>query len=1013
MRKVKVKDSYALAGEMYKSVPKLFFFLLACVLILDIGSSLLWDYLLPDYRVIATFISGLVLVIFLVPLFYFFVRRPTLKYVAKNSDKLQLEAQVLHEITEGVATTSNLEELLHLIQVSISKVMYAENCFFALYDEEKGLFSFPYFVDKYDDPPEGEHPLEKSCTAYILRQGKSMLIPGDVFLKLVSKGEVELVGSFSPSWMGIPLRTSSKTVGVLVLQHYEEENVYDKKHLRFLDSIAGQVANVIERKRAEEKLEKSFSLLNATLESTADGILVVDKDRNITKYNKKFSELWAIPESLPKGDDSWLRQFILDQVVDPEGLRKRNVEIYEDEEGTSFDILECKDSRFFERYSQPQRFEGRPVGRVWSFRDITERKRAERELRDSEEKLRTFFEKSPVGIEIYDANGIQVDINKTALEIFGISEKNDSLGFDLFSGTSLSPDLKEKLLKGDQIDYSAFFDFEEVKKRDQYKTSRQGKAEINYSITPLRSNEKVITGYLVLIQDITERRKAERELRDSEEKLRTYFEESPVGIEIYDAEGFQTDVNKAAMEIFGMPYKNFEPRFNLFKSIYLSDGQKEQLRKGTQVNVTIPFDFDKINSLDYYGASTRKGVADLQYLITPLKSHEEETPRGYLLLVQDFTERLRAELELREKENRYRTLFESANDAIFIMGRELFVNCNQMTLTIFECSSKEDFIGHSPWELSPEYQPDGRRSELSAKEKIEDAFNGKSQRFYWKHITLKGRLFDAEVLLNRVEVDSAYFLQAVVRDITEKKKADDLLRESEIRLRELNASKDRFFSIIAHDLKSPFNAIIGFSDLLAAKMKEKDYESIAELAELIQKSSERTMNLLVNLLEWARSQTGRVKFEPEGIPVSRIVKEAVDALKDVASHKSITVSAKTQAGDKVFADKDMVSTILRNLVSNALKFTNVGGTVDISTEKNESHILFKVKDSGVGIKKENMERLFHIDESYSHPGTLNEKGTGLGLLICKEFIEKNGGHIWVESEVGKGSTFSFILPTEK
>lgn len=862
--------------EVFKSPVRLVISLIIVILVIDVGVTMLLRAFPIYYNNLKGLVDAVVLVVLIGPVLYFLVFKPMLHFIVRNV-RLQKEDQVLYEITQGVTSALNLEELLKLIHTSISKVLYAENCFFALYDQEKSKFSFSYFVDKYDDAPEGWVSLEKSCTAYVLKKGESMLMPGDLFMKLSEKGEVELIGSFSPSWMGIPLKTSSKTIGILVLQHYEKENVYDEGHLRFLDSIASQVANVIERKRAEENLEKSFSLLSATLESTADGIVVVDKNRKITDFNRKFAELWHIPESVLKNrNGEELKAYMIRQMKEPDVVRKVNDEIYKDEEKTSFDIMECKDGRIFERYSQPQRMEGKVLGRVWSYRDITERRKSERELQASEERFRTVFENSPIGIEIYNGDGIQLDINKTALDIFGIAKKKDSLGFNLFSGTSLNTDLKNKLLRGDRISYTSSFDFEKVKKLGQYKTSKQGKSELHYSITPLKSNDKTVVGYLMLIQDITERLNAERELK--------------------------------------------------------------------------------------------------------------------------------------EQEIRYRTLFESANDAIFIMGRSIFINCNRMTLQIFECENKDDFIGHSPWELSPEYQPSGYTSEKLAQEKIEDAFNGTPQRFYWKHRTLKGNLFDAEVVLNRVEMDGAYYLQAVVRDITERKKADDLLKENEIRLRELNASKDRFFSIIAHDLKSPFNAILGFSDLLTEKIREKDYDDIEDLSGLIQTSAERTMNLLTGLLDWARSQTGRVKFEPKTISVRDIVDETIDSLKDVSDHKSIGIDVDIKEVEEVYADEVMMGTVLRNLVSNAIKFTHMGGKVAIAARQDNGMTLFKVKDTGIGIEKENLKKLFSIDEGYSNPGTLNEQGTGLGLLICKEFVEKHGGHIWAESEKGNGSTFWFTFP---
>ncbi len=880
MKRPSSSNSSKITKEVFKSPVKLVISLILIILIIDIGITVLIKILPINNDKISGLFDSFLLIILIGPALYFLVFRPMLHYVAKST-RIQLQEQVLYEITEGMTTTSNLAELLKLIHTSIGKVLYAENFYFALYDHEKGIFSFPYFVDKYDDPPEGSSPLEKSCTAYIFHKGKSMLIPTKVFQQLVDEGEVELVGSFSPSWVGIPLRVSPKTIGVMVLQHYENENMYDEGHLKFLDSIASQVANVIERKRAEDELEQSVSLLTATLESTEDGILVLDKSGEIVNYNCKFAELWRISESvLEMHDGKKLMSIIKDQLKEPDGIVKANKEIFSNEDRISYDSMELKDGRIFERYSQPQRAEGKVIGRVWSYRNITERRKAERELQESEEKFRTFFEKSPVGIDIYDAKGDLIDINKTSLEMFGIVNKEDVIGLNLNDGTSLNNELLDQLQQGSQIDYNAYFDFDEIRRQDQFNTTKRGKTDLHYSVTPLKSakDEKII---------------------------------------------------------------------------------------------------------------------------------------GYLAIIQDITERLKAERELKEEENRYRTLFESANDAIFTMSKDTFLNCNQMTLQIFECEKKEDIIGHTPWEFSPEYQPGGESSKKLAKEMIDAAFEGEPQRFYWKHMAKDGTLFDADVVLNRFEVDGTFFLQVVVRDITESKKSEDLLKENEIRLRELNASKDKFFSIIAHDLKGPFNAILGFSDLLVEKTREKDYDGIDELADLLQKSSERTFNLLLNLLEWARSQIGKVKFEPEIINISKMVKRATETLKDVAIHKSILITKEIPEGDKVYADEAMFETVLRNLVSNAIKFTGVGGKIVISAEQNKKQILFKVNDNGTGMEKSDLEKLFRIDDGYSRPGTLNEKGTGLGLLICKEFVEKHGGNIWAESKPGKGSIFCFTLPSKK
>ena len=249
-----------------------------------------------------------------------------------------------------------------------------------------------------------------------------------------------------------------------------------------------------------------------------------------------------------------------------------------------------------------------------------------------------------------------------------------------------------------------------------------------------------------------------------------------------------------------------------------------------------------------------------------------------------------------------------------------------------------------------------------------------------------------------------------VRDITDRKIAEKELKESEARLSEANVTKDRFFSIIGHDLRSPFSSIIGISEILVAQIEEKDYEGIDNYARIIYDSSKRAMNLLTNLLEWSRAQTGKIKFDPEYFEFVTTINEVVALYIDSAEQKSIQISKKLPLDIPVVADKAMVKTILRNLISNAIKFTNPGGEIIIGAEQNEKELIVYVTDNGVGIKKEHIDKLFRIDYNYSTLGTNREKGTGLGLLLCKEFIEMHGGKIWAESIATKGCRFNFSLP---
>lgn len=249
-----------------------------------------------------------------------------------------------------------------------------------------------------------------------------------------------------------------------------------------------------------------------------------------------------------------------------------------------------------------------------------------------------------------------------------------------------------------------------------------------------------------------------------------------------------------------------------------------------------------------------------------------------------------------------------------------------------------------------------------------------------------------------------------LNDVSERIKTEQEIKSKNQELQKLIAEKDKFFSIIAHDLKSPFNSIIGFSEVLIEQVEKEDLESIKEYADIIRNSSKRAMNLLSNLMQWSQSQTGRMDFTPGYFEMEDIINEIVLLFTDIAAQKSITITKKLPSRMLVYADKAMISTILRNLISNALKFSNQGGRINISAEVKQNQVTISVTDTGVGMAKSVIEKIFRIDTKYSTPGTQNEMGTGLGLILCKEFIEKHNGNINIESEPGKGSKFHFTIP---
>ena len=236
------------------------------------------------------------------------------------------------------------------------------------------------------------------------------------------------------------------------------------------------------------------------------------------------------------------------------------------------------------------------------------------------------------------------------------------------------------------------------------------------------------------------------------------------------------------------------------------------------------------------------------------------------------------------------------------------------------------------------------------------------------------------------------------------------LEESENNLRDANANKDKFFSIVAHDLKSPFVGLLGITEMLETDYDDFSEDERREFIHHLYEASKNTFELLEGLLEWARAKQGKIPYNPTEFNLFSLCDSLVNLLLANAFKKEIALKNKVDVNSIVFADKNMISTVIRNLLANAIKFTPKNGNVIITSEIENNLMKISVTDSGIGISPQNQEKLFRIDVSHSTLGTNEEKGTGLGLILCKELVENHGTNIWVESEVGKGSSFIFTLP---
>ncbi len=275
-----------------------------------------------------------------------------------------------------------------------------------------------------------------------------------------------------------------------------------------------------------------------------------------------------------------------------------------------------------------------------------------------------------------------------------------------------------------------------------------------------------------------------------------------------------------------------------------------------------------------------------------------------------------------------------------------------------------------------------------------DYFIEKDREVFW---------FNAKISPRRNMEGELSGITIVARDITERKKAEEQLKE-------LNATKDTFFSILAHDLKNPFSSLHSMSELIIRDYQDLEEEDKLLVLNNIHKQTELIYNLLENLLTWSKSQSGRIEYSPEKFNLSKLVEVNMNLHQVPAGEKGVVISSNVKENFQAYGDREMINTVIRNLINNAVKFSYEGGLVEVEIQSKDSMFEVMVRDTGTGISDENVNKIFLIDQKFKTPGTSGETGTGLGLVLCMDFIQKNRGEIWCKSELGKGSSFHFTIP---
>ncbi len=627
--------------------------------------------------------------------------------------------------------------------------------------------------------------------------------------------------------------------------------------------------------------------------------------------------------------------------------------------------------------------------------NITERATIEQRLKTSEERYRNIVQNSPELILSFDLSGNIIFANAAIFKTLKYTE-SDILNKNIKNLFSEETFEEGKLNLKTLAQTSGVEDIELT-----VLTGMGSKKYLKASVSPVLVNNR-INYFNAVLTDITKKKSFQRDLT----VLQSMFSAFQDGVAVeYDRKIIL--MNEAFVKTFG--YNNEKELIDKDLLDLVSENDVPKIEGYLQLSKD---GRDIPTRLDFLGR--RKDNANF-FAEVSLSTFNSDNKNYLVVVARDVTEKKRAQQAVKESEEKYRNLTENIDDFLYTFERidntirPVFYTTSVEKITGY---NQADFLGDSRLILKIIYPDDFP----SVKKKLSSLLKSRIQlsgEFEFRIINKHGNVVWVRNKINLVRDHEGkiHRIYGLVSDISLRKKAEEELNRSTENLVKLNETKDRFISIISHDLRTPFSSILGFTDLLLSDSDLTETER-RQYFEFIRESSKSMLSLVNSLLDWTRLQTGRIRFEPTRIEVYKIIENSLNALSGVAFQKNVEIVSKVKDDVFVFVDKDLMLQVFNNILSNAIKFTPKLGSIVISAAPSSRmrFMEFSIKDSGIGIKPENISKLFRVDSKFSSEGTEGEKGTGLGLSLVKEIIEKHGGSIWVESEYGKGSDFRFTLP---
>ncbi len=806
---------------------------------------------------------------------------------------------------------------------------------------------------------------------------------------------------------GTEYRVQKKTGEIFPVLIYSSPIIESNKVL----GLRGIIVDITNRKKADQQIKK----LSIAVEQSANTIVLTDIEGKIEYTNPKFTEVTGYTAKEAMG----LNPSVLNSGIQPKEYYKVMWETIA--EGNIWKGEFCNKKKNGDLYWEQVTIT--PIkddaGEIISYlaikEDITAKRDAETALKKSEEKFRIVADYAYDWEYWTDLNENFVYVSPSSERISGYKPKEFYEDKGLMAKI-IHPDDKELFLEHKH----------NVKKNSERSplefrviTKNKEIHWIGHVCRDVYGEDGEFIGIRGNNRLITEHKKAEQALVDSEEKYRLIVETASDWIWEIDKEGKYTYSSPRILSVLGYTEEEIigKTPFDL-----MPEAEKDRVS-------TIFEDIVKHNKtiieLENINIHKNGSLVVMETSGLPFFDANGEL-LGYRGIDRDVTLRNETEQALKESEERLRLAQNAGKIGIWEWNVEMDqIVWSDMTYEIFGLQKKEEIMSSD--EYFKHIHPEDKQRLIA---ELDVSLENKKEEHRTEYRIIVNDKVKWINETSRIITKSGKLVKmiGVLHDITHRKSAQKALKDSEKSLRESNKTKDMFFSIIAHDLKSPFNTMMGFSDLLVSDFDNYEVEQQKKFIGVINQGIHNTYKLLENLLIWSRSQQGTIDFNPEPENLHLLASETISLLGQQYIKKSIRLINKVPEEIDIIADKNMLLTILRNLISNAIKFTPQKGSVEIGCRVSHvktdgrlsqqdgknliplQSIQIYVKDSGIGILKDKQKQIFEISETISTKGTDGESGTGLGLVLCREFVEKHGGKIWVESEEGRGSKFIFTLP---